>query len=246
MPDPDTPPRLLDLGDAALTVEFGTALDPALMARVLALEAALARARLPGVTETVPTFRSLTILYDPDQLPREALAARLADLLDSPAAAPTPGRHWRLPVCYGGEAGPDLASVAARCQLPQEAVIRLHAGTDFRVYMLGFLPGFPFLGDLPPALHLPRRPEPRLRVPAGSVAIATGLSAIYPWESPGGWHLIGHSPIPLFDASRAAPALLAPGDLVRFRPVSPAEATTIAADLARGRLAPDSFLETQP
>src|SRR5690606_19723136 len=140
----------------------------------------------------------------------------------------------RLPVCYEGEAAPDLAAVAATLGIRVDELIAAHSGTEYRVYMLGFLPGFPFMGDLPAHLRLPRRAQPRVRVPAGSVAIATGLTAIYPWESPGGWHLLGRCPVPLFDARRAAPALLAAGDRVRFTPVSSAECRAIEAGLARG------------
>jgi KipI family sensor histidine kinase inhibitor len=126
---------------------------------------------------------------------------------------------WRVPVCYEGEFAPDLAEVARLTGLTPDEVVVLHSGTRFHVYMLGFLPGFPYLGDLPERLALPRRADPRLRVPAGSISIATSLTAIYPYESPGGWHLIGATPIRLFDAERPCPALLAPGDAVIFDPV---------------------------
>jgi KipI family sensor histidine kinase inhibitor len=139
-------------------------------------------------------------------------------------------------VVYGGEDGPDLVDVAHAGGLDPAAVIEAHAGVDYVVYMLGFLPGFPFMGDVPPALRLPRRSEPRVRVPAGSVAIATGLTAIYPWESPGGWHLLGRCPAPLFDPSLNPPALLAAGDRVRFMPVTIEAMAGIEADLRAGRL----------
>lgn len=225
-------PRLLDAGDAAFTLEFGDTIDPALLAAVRALDAAVARAqaagRLPGLIETMPTFRSLTLFFDPLVTGRQALLDALQPLLaamqprlDTAAhAPPAEGRLWRLPVCYEGDAAPDLADTARVLGISADALVALHSGTELRVYMLGFLPGLPFMGDLPAALHLPRRSEPRLRVPAGSVAIAGGLSAIYPWQSPGGWHLIGRCPVRLFDATRAAPSLLAVGDRVQFDPVS--------------------------
>ena len=249
------PPRLLDAGDGALTIEFGDRVDPALAARVQALDralqAAIAQGALPGVVETMPTFRSLTVLYDPLRTRRAALDAALAPLLDSALAAPsgqatqaTPGRHWRLPICYGGEAGADLDSLAAACGLAAADVTRLHADALYRVDMIGFLPGFPFMGDLPAPLRQPRRREPRLRVPAGAVAVAMGLTAIYPWQSPGGWHLIGRCPVPLFNARAASPALLAPGDRVRFAPVTPAELATLEADITAGRLGAEAWLET--
>ena len=234
--------RMLDLGDGAVTIEFGEVIDPALQARVAALDVAIAQAAVAGLIETVPTFRSLTVIYDPLQTTRAELEAALRPLIDAADQAPAAaGRHWRLPACYGGEFGPDLDEVAKASGLSPEAVIAAHSETEYVVYMLGFLPGFPFMGDVPVPLQLPRRSEPRVRVPPGSIAIANELTAIYPWESPGGWHLLGRCPVPLFDAGRAAPALLAAGDRVRFTPV-PADAfAALAADLAAGRIDPQQW-----
>lgn len=253
-------PRLLAVGDGAVTVEFGSTLEPALVSQVAALERAVQAAQacgdLPGVLETVPTFRSLTVLYDPCITSRAELDPPLLALLASlalraaqgpdpsaPAAAP---RRWRLPVAYGGDFGVDLDSVAAACGLTADEVVHLHAGTEFTAYLLGFMPGFAFMGQLPPALQLPRRTEPRVRVPAGSVATANRLSVIYPWESPGGWHLLGRCPVPLFDASAAAPTLLAPGDLVRFEPVSVPRLAEIEAALRSGDLRAQDFRDLHP
>ncbi|MEO7853392.1 MAG: 5-oxoprolinase subunit PxpB [Rubrivivax sp.] len=218
-------PRVLDAGDAAFTIEFGDRIDPALLAAVNSLDTAIARelaaGRLPGLIETMPTFRSLTVFFDPLVTGRAALIDALQPLFTTDAqAATTPGRRWRLPACYEGDAAPDLAHTARTLGISEDEVVALHSGTEVRVYMLGFLPGFPFMGDLPDKLRLPRRSEPRVRVPAGSVAIANGLTVIYPWESPGGWHLLARCPVPLFDATRASPALLAAGDRVQFEPVS--------------------------
>jgi KipI family sensor histidine kinase inhibitor len=238
--------RLLDAGDAALTVEFGSTIDARLVAAVNALDAAIARARegggFPGLVETMPTFRSLTLFYDPLSTGRDALAQALQPLLAAAGeSADVAGRTWRLPVCYEGDAAPDLAETARATGLSEDEVVSLHSATEYRVYMLGFLPGFPFMGDLPGPLRLPRRTEPRVRVPAGSVAIATGLTAIYPWESPGGWHLLGRCPLPLFDARRASPSLLAPGDRVRFEAVRWAEHERLAASAKGGDLDLASF-----
>lgn len=242
-------PRLLDAGDAAFTIEFGNAIDPQLLAAVNALDTAIARLQaqggLPGVIETMPTFRSLTVFFDPLQTGRAALIAALRPLLDAPAGgAVAEGRRWRLPVCYEGECAADLADTARAVGASEDEVVALHSGTEYRVYMLGFLPGFPFMGDLPARLRLPRRAEPRLRVPAGSVAIATGLTAIYPWESPGGWHLLGRCPVPLFDARRVSPSLLAAGDRVDFAPVPLAEFQRLAAALQAGEIDPQQWLQT--
>jgi inhibitor of KinA len=220
-------PRYLPLGDSALTVEFGDRIDRSLVAAVAALDARLNRdlaaGRLPGVIETVPTYRSLTILFDPLVLRRRALQAWVEQVLELTEPAPAaPGRLWRLPVCYGGAFGPDLEGVARACGLSPEGVVELHRGEQYLVYMLGFLPGFAFMGDVPSALRMPRRAEPRTRVPAGSVAIAGAQTAIYPWASPGGWQLLGRCPVPLFDPLTPEPALLAPGDRVEFAAISPA------------------------
>jgi inhibitor of KinA len=211
--------RFLSAGDHALIVEFGDEIDRALSERVLALNGAIAAKPPRGVVETVPTFRSLTVYYDPLITGRAKLEPALSDLLDGDDRRRAGVKLWHIPVCYEGEFAPDLAEVARLTGLTEAEVVALHSGTRFHVYMLGFLPGFPYMGDLPDRLSLPRRADPRLRVPAGSIAIATSLSAIYPYESPGGWHLIGATPIRLFDPERNRPALLAPGDAVEFSPV---------------------------
>lgn len=235
--------RILDLGDTAFTVEFGDRIDPALQAQVNALDSALSVAasagRLAGVIEWVPTFRSLTVIFDPVTADRAAVETAVRDCLSHTRdTRSAPARQWRLPVVYGGEAGPDLVSVAQVAGMTTDEVIACHTAQDYVVYMLGFLPGFPFMGDVPPALRQPRRAEPRVRVPAGSVAIANAMTAIYPWESPGGWHLLGRCPAPLFDASREVPALLGTGDRVSFVAVGAAQMADIEADLAAGRLDP--------
>jgi len=241
-------PRLLDAGDTAVTIEFGDVISRELVARVAALEcavdAARARGELPGVVETVPTFRSLTLLYDPLQTRREQLDPALRALLQQPVAVQAVApRRWRLPVCYSEEFGADLAEVALATGLSIEAVVQMHSSTEFGVYMLGFMPGFAFMGELPAALSVPRRREPRLRVPAGSVAITGSLSAIYPWESPGGWSLIGRCPVPLFDAAAATPALLAPGDKVCFEPVSAERHVELQVQVLAGAFDSRALLE---
>jgi len=239
--------RLLDAGDTAVTVEFGDGIDPVLLARVEAFDQAvralIAQGGLPGIVETVPTFRSLTLVYDPLLTSRSDIDPQLHSLLDSTSVVSGEvGRLWRFPVCYGGEYGPDLEPLAAAVGLAPEEVVRLHTCTPVRVYMLGFLPGFPFMGDLPEALSQPRRSEPRVRVPAGSVATAGRLTAIYPWESPGGWHLLGRCPVPLFSPQWPGAALLQPGDRVSFEPV---DAAAFAEIEKRWRDDPSPPLEYQ-
>jgi len=225
----DLSPRFLAAGDAALVVEFGTVVDPALIAAVQALDRAVAAAKLPGVVETVPSFRSLMIHYDPLVTSSAALTEAVAALDRSATGPQQEIRHWSLPCCYAAEFGPDLDHVAEATGLDTCAVVEAHAAAGFTVAMLGFLPGCPFLSGLDQRFDLPRRTEPRTRLAAGSVAVAQTLSVIYPTESPGGWHLIGNCPLPLFDPGRSPPALLAPGDQVRFRPIDAAEHARIRA-----------------
>ena len=219
--------RFLSAGDRALVVEFGDRIERALSDDVLRLDAGLRSSGLPGVVETVPTFRSLMVHYDPLLTSRADLEQAIASLLDRQPGPRAAATLWRVPVCYEGSFAPDLGDVANRTGLAPSEVVALHSGTRYHIYMLGFLPGFPYMGDLPPQLALPRRADPRLRVPAGSVSIATTLTAIYPYESPGGWHLIGVTPIRLFDPARPRPALLEPGDDVQFEPIDPASFVSI-------------------
>jgi KipI family sensor histidine kinase inhibitor len=237
--------RFLSAGDRALVVEFGDRVDRALSDVVLRLDASLRSIGLAGLIETVPTFRSLMVHYDPLVTSAADLECAIAGLLDRRSDARRDATLWRVPICYEGEFAPDLTEVARRVGLTPSEVVGLHSATRYHVYMLGFLPGFPYLGDLPAQLALPRRADPRVRVPAGSVSIATNLTAIYPYESPGGWHLIGATPIRLFDPERPRPALLAPGDIVRFEPIDPASFASIkkAADSGDYRVASEPISE---
>ena len=211
--------RFLSAGDRALVVEFGDRIDRALSNDVLRLNARVRSEALDGIVETVPTFRSLMIHFDPLVTTKGDLERAVGGLLDHDRGSKILATQWRIPVCYEGKFAPDLAEVAQLTGLTPGDVVAMHSGTRYHVYMLGFLPGFPYMGDLPAQLALPRRADPRLRVPAGSISIATSLTAIYPYESPGGWHLIGATPIRLFDVERPRPALLVPGDAVIFQPI---------------------------
>lgn len=250
--------RILNAGDTALTIEFGEHIERHLLTAVAALDAALARAidrgELHGIVETVPTFRSLTVIYDPLLCSRAEIEPTITTHADAALRSlvardgPRRGRVWQLPVCYGEEiaaCGPDLDELAQACGLAPAEVVRRHASVTYEVYMLGFQPGFAFLGDLPGLLSRPRRREPRLRVPAGSVATAGTLTAIYPWESPGGWHLLGTCPVPLFSVNWPQAALLLPGDRVRFRAVAASEYRLLRAEMPKLRAAaqpPQAFL----
>ena len=219
--------RFLSAGDRALVVEFGDRIDRALSNEVLRLDASVRSSRLSGLVETVPTFRSLMVHYDPVATTFADLERAITSLLDRQPGPRAASTLWRVPVCYENSFAPDLGEVANRTGLAPSEVVARHSSTSYHVYMLGFLPGFPYLGDLPRELELPRRADPRLRVPAGSVSIATTLTAIYPYESPGGWHLIGATPVRLFDPARSRPALLEPGDEVQFQPIDPASFASI-------------------
>jgi len=216
-------------GDRGLLVEYGDAIDPAINRKVRAMAIALGQQTPQGVVEIIPTYRSLLILYDPfltDPPQLEEALLRLEERL-SEIEIPLP-KTVEIPVCYGGEFGPDLEFVAQSHGLSPEEVIRLHSEPVYQVYMIGFTPGFPFLGGLPKILHTPRRETPRTRVPAGSVGIANDQTGIYPIESPGGWQLIGRTPLKIFDPKRSNPFLLKAGDLLKFKPISPDEYRRLA------------------
>ncbi|MFX0546514.1 5-oxoprolinase subunit PxpB [Roseovarius sp. S1116L3] len=225
--------RYLPSGDCALTVEFGARVDRRINRQVMALDAAL-KARmqagaLDGVIETVPTFRSLTIHYNPLVLDHAQLCARIDALDIAPLGEVAGGRRVTLPVAYGGDHGPDLDEVGAAGGLGIEEAIALHSGVVHYVYMIGFAPGHPYMGDLPPELTLPRRKTPRTRIAPGTVAVAVGQTVIYPFASPGGWHAIGRTPAALFDITREEPTLLRAGDEVRLRPIGAEEFDDLAA-----------------
>jgi inhibitor of KinA len=212
--------RIEPLGDGAVQIVLGDGPDEPTRRRVAAASRRLAESGLPGLLECVPGFTSLTIHYDPVQLPPSAegwLDSSLPHLLAGlDESAGDDGRLVEIPVCYGGELGPDLEAVATLHGLTADEVVALHAAGDYRVHLVGFVPGFPYLGGLDARLATPRRESPRTAVLAGSVGIGGAQTGIYPVESPGGWQLIGRTPLRLFDAHRDPPALLRAGDRIRF------------------------------
>lgn len=224
-------------GDTALVVQFGDRIDRALSARVLRVRERIRAARLPGVTETVASFRSILVHYDPLAVGAAELRRRIEAVIEEAQERARPVRTWKVPVCYAPAFAPDLAEVSARTGLTPEQIAECHSSVAYHVYMLGFLPGYPYMGDVPAELVLPRREDPRIRVPPGAVGIATEMTAIYTLESPAGWHLIGTTPVRIFDVRWRPPALFAPGDRVIFVPVSPAEFEKIRAASRAGRYA---------
>lgn len=223
------------MGDTAFSVEFATQVDRSANARVMALRHALREAALPGVIEAIPSFGALVVQYDPLLTNRASLQGAVEAMLPGLKPQAGAGRLWCLPVCYDSDLAPDLQDVAERCKLTPAEVIAGHASGRYFIYMLGFMPGLAYMGGLDDRLQLPRRSAPRLKVPQGSVAIAEAMTTIYPWESPGGWHLIGRTPVRLFDQGREEPILFAAGDDVTFRAVSRKEYDAMAADVAASR-----------
>ena len=228
--------RILASGDTALVVEFGETIDRVINDRVLALADRIEKAAISGVVEQVPTFRSLMVHYDPEVMLFAELAERVRGFLSGLTAKAHVARLWVLPTCYGGDLGPDLGEVAAATGLAPDEVVRMHAAETYHVYVVGFLPGWPYMGDLPEKLALPRRENPRVKVPMGAVCIAQRLTGIYPLESPGGWHLLGRTPVRMFDKRRSKPVLLTPGDSVRHEPITRAEYERLEALAERGEL----------
>ena len=217
--------RFVPAGDSVVVIEGPDRLDVEVNRRVIHLAAALQQSGLPGVRDVVPSFRSLAIYFDPLSIDRAALEAWAAGEVQAPSvgASPAAGSPIRVPVCYGGEHGPDLGDVAAFAEISEADVISLHAGRVYRVFMLGFLPGFAYLGAVDERIAAPRRRSPRVRVPVGSVGIAGVQTGIYPVESPGGWQLIGRTPTRPFDWRRVEPCLFRAGDEVEFYPITEAE-----------------------
>jgi KipI family sensor histidine kinase inhibitor len=232
--------RYSSCGDAAFTVELGSRANLLLTRGIAALHEALRRAAPEGYLESVPGLTSLTVMFDPDRTSAATLQQALERCRDSALASSASSREWHIPVCYDVACAPDLADVARACRLTEAEVIAAHTSRSYTVYLLGFSPGFPYLGDIDERLVLPRRVEPRPRIAAGSVAIATQYTAVYPQPTAGGWHIIGRTPATLFDASASPPALLAPGDTVRFYAIDSAEFERLSVEHAagRGRLGP--------
>jgi KipI family sensor histidine kinase inhibitor len=211
--------RFSPMGDAALLAEAAGDDHEAANRAALAAAAALEAAAPPWLTAAVPAIASLLVCFEPLAVDHAAVELELRALLGRAATSVAPGKLVEVAVSYGGADGPDLEAVAAALGITADEVVALHTATPLRVMMIGFAPGYPYIGPLPAALRLPRRSTPREAVPAGSVAIAAGLSGIYPTRLPGGWHLIGRTTARLFDPEADPPALLAPGDLVQFLPL---------------------------
>jgi 5-oxoprolinase (ATP-hydrolysing) subunit B len=219
MAAPLSPPRLLPSGDSAITVEFSRNIDDAANRRVLALDRSLARETIAGVTESVPTYRSLLVHYDPLQIGFDALAEKLAALALLPVPPATKTRRWRIPVVYGGEHGIDLEDVAKALNTTPDDIVARHVAGDYRVAMIGFTPGWSYLSGLDGSLQMPRRQNPRLLTPAGTISIGGVQTGVQCLAGPSGWHLLGRTAVRTYQLHRDPTFLLEPGDQVTFAAV---------------------------
>lgn len=214
-------PLFLPAGDSALVVELGDAISPNINRQVRNLSVALERGSVPGVFDFLPTYRSVLVYYDPMSVSADKVQSSIERLLQNPdEEISSSARIVHIPTLYGGEMGADIAFVAAHAGISEQEVVAIHSGNDYLVYMMGFSPGFAYLGGLDERLATPRLQSPRTEIPVGSVGIAESQTGVYPVASPGGWQLIGRTPLKLFDPIRQPPVLLNAGDYVRFVPIA--------------------------
>ena len=209
--------KLLTAGDSSILLQFGNTIDPAINRKIAATVQLMREQHINGVTDVIPAFCSLLINYDPRVISYEQIKRRMEALVKiDVTAGDTRKRVFEIPVCYGGEYGPDIQNIADHAGLSVEEVIQIHTSRDYLIYMLGFLPGFTYLGGLDERIHTPRLDNPRIRIPAGSVGIGGSQTGIYPMDSPGGWQLMGMTPVKTYDPDREVPILVEAGDYIRF------------------------------
>lgn len=228
-------PRILNAGDTAIVVEFGNEISPSINAHVKAFSDAMKNSSIPGIVDLIPTFRSVLVHYNPLVMRFDKMVGEIKKVIsqtkDTEAAKK---RIFQIPVCYGGVYGPDLADVAAHAGMSEEEVIAIHSRTPYLIYMLGFLPGFAYLGGMDERIAMPRLPDPRAKIAARSVGIAGEQTGLYPMESPAGWRLIGRTPVRPYDAKRKNPILYEAGDYIEFIPIDESEYTHIEMSIEAG------------
>ncbi len=228
--------RFLLTGDTSLSAEFGNEISETINAQIRAFVIALEKSGIPGIVELVPTYRACMIHYDPGVIRYGELTRKLESVLDRlDSIAIPPSDVLEVPVLYGGEEmGPDLAFVAEHAGLSEQEVVDIHTSTEYLIYMLGFTPGFTYLGGMSDKIETPRLKQPRVKIPAGSVGIAGKQTGVYPIDSPGGWQLIGRTPVKMYDPNRETPILPKAGQYIKFRAIDRAEYDDIAAAAAKG------------
>ena len=227
--------KILTAGDSSILIQFGNAIDPDINARIAATVQLMREQHIEGVVDMIPAFCTLLINYDPRVISYDEMKMRMEKILSVEiAAGARKMKVFEIPVCYGGEFGPDLPTIAEHAGLSEQEVIDIHTSTDYLIYMLGFLPGFTYLGGLDERIHTPRLANPRIRIPAGSVGIGGSQTGIYPMDSPGGWQLMGLTPVKTYDPDREVPILVEAGDYIRFVPVDRAEYDRIKTEVEQG------------
>ena len=225
--------RFLLTGDTSVCVEFGNEISEPINAQIRAFNIALSNSSIPGIVETVPTYRSLMVHYDPEVIRCAPLMDELKGLLGQlDKIVIPPSEVLEIPVLYGGEMGPDLPFVAEHAGKTEEEVIKIHTSTEYLIYMLGFTPGFTYLGGMSDEIATPRLKTPRVKIPAGAVGIAGSQTGVYPIESPGGWQLIGRTPVRMYDSGRETPILPQAGQYIKFYAIDQAEYDKNAAQEA--------------
>ncbi|RDW20001.1 allophanate hydrolase [Oceanobacillus arenosus] len=231
--------RIDAYGDMGLRIQLGATISKETNNKIRSLALCLEKEEIPGIIEWIPTYTAISISYDPYIISYDKLKKRIEDLSESMIEVKLPpAMVVHIPVCYGGECGPDLETVASHNGVSADEVINIHADTDYLIYMMGFTPGFPYLGGMSEKIATPRLETPRLKIPVGSVGIAGAQTGVYPMETPGGWQLIGRTPVKLFDSSRQDPILLQAGNYVRFVRITEEEYQTIEAKIKQGTYQP--------
>ncbi len=227
--------RYLVSGDCAVCVEFGNEISPEINKKIRAFKIAVEKSGIPGIVETVPTYRSLLVHYRPEVIGFQELTGKFEELMGSLSNIQIPPPTViEIPVLYGGEMGPDIENVAAHNGKTVDEVIEIHTSKEYLIYMLGFIAGFPYLGGMSKEIATPRLKSPRVKIDGGSVGIAGEQTGVYPVDSPGGWQLIGRTPLKLYDADREKPVLLEAGQYIKFRSVTAEEYRKIEKQVADG------------